>query len=90
MANPKELEVLEQKHAMKVLVYLLENDMYKRELTSKITVGSCSIQSRVEDLAEMELITEEVQKTKPFRKVLSLTDKGRKVAELVKEIENLL
>ena len=90
MSNPYDLEVLEQKHAMKVLVYLLENDMYKGELTSKITVGSASVQSRVAELVEKDLVREEMQKVKPFRKILSLTDKGRRVAELVKEIENLL
>lgn len=90
MTSPSSLEILEQKHAMKILVHLLDGDMYKGELTSKITVGSSSILSRVEDLVDNGLITEEVQKTRPFRKTLSLTEKGRSVAELIREIEGLL
>ena len=84
------LEVLEQKHAMKVLAILLEREMFKGELASKITIGTASIQARVDELVRLGLLEEEPQTVKPFRKIIRLTDKGREVAEMIEKIEEVL
>lgn len=90
MSHLQRLEILEQKHALKVLVLLREKDMFKGELASKIIIGTASIQARVQDLVELGLISEEPQPVKPFKKILSLTEKGREIADLVAQIESKL
>jgi len=90
MSDHAKLEILEQKHALKVLVLLSGKEMFKGELASKITIGTASIQARVQDLINLGLIREEHQSVKPFKKYLSLTEKGEEIAKLVREIESLL
>lgn len=90
MSQLEKLEILEQKHALKVLIILREKEMFKGELASKITIGTASIQARVQDLVELGLIQEEPQSVKPFKKILSLTPKGREVADLVALIDSKL
>lgn len=90
MSQLEKLEILEQKHALKVLIILREKEMFKGELASKITIGTASIQARVQDLVELGLIQEEPQPVKPFKKILSLTPKGREIADLVALIDSKL
>ena len=75
---------------MKVLLHLQEGDMYKGELSSKITIGTAAIQSRIDDLIDLGLVNETPQTIKPFKKILSLTEKGQKIAKMIQEIDDLL
>lgn len=85
------LEYLEQKHSLKILKILYENgELCKGELSSMITIGTASVQSRIKDLVEAGLIDEVVDTVKPYRKHISLTEKGEKVAKLVTQIYDLL
>lgn len=90
MNDLSKIEVLEQKHAMKVLLLLKGRRMFKGELASKITIGTASIQARVQDLIDLGLVLEEPQTVKPFKKILSLTEKGNEIAELIELIESKL
>lgn len=86
-----DLEYLEQKHSLKILKILYENgELCKGELSSMITVGTASVQSRIKDLVEVGLVDEVVDTVKPYRKHISLTDKGEEIAKLVSQIDNLL
>lgn len=85
------LEYLEQKHSLKILYILHENgEMCKGELSSKITVGTVSVQARISDLIDAGLIHERVDTVRPYKKHISLTEKGTQVAELIVRMNNLL
>lgn len=91
MSEHDVLEILEQKHSLKVLVILDDHGpMYKGELASKITVGTATVQARVQDLIDRGLVLEEPQPVKPFKKIISLTENGKTVATHLKAIESLL
>ncbi len=64
--------------------------MIKGVLASYVAKGTVSVQSRVDELVKLGLITEEREDTRPFRKIVQLTDKGRQVAEKLAEIEGIL
>lgn len=86
-----DLEYLEQKHSLKILKILYENgELCKGELSSMITVGTASVQSRIKDLVEAGLVDEVVDTVKPYKKHISLTEKGSEVAELVTRINDRL
>ncbi|KQM12274.1 hypothetical protein AOA80_03575 [Methanomassiliicoccales archaeon RumEn M1] len=64
--------------------------MIKGVLASYVAKGTVSVQSRVDELVKLGLITEEREDTRPFRKFVQLTPKGRQVAEKLAEIEGIL
>ena len=81
------LEVLERKHAMKVLMSVYENGrMNKTELIESISVGASSVSARIDELSEAGLFHVEEEKVPPFRKMVSLTDMGEQIAELISSI----
>ena len=86
-----ELDVLERRHAMKVLLVLRERGvMNKTELVESLTSGAGSVQTRVDDLLAAGLVEVEEENVRPFRKMISLTDKGREVADLISSVRGLM
>lgn len=86
------LKVLEQTCAPRVLVLLLEE---KKPLTisnlrRKITSSQDALYNALKLLHEYGLIKEEREENFPRRRLISLTDQGRKIAELLVEIEKVL
>ena len=78
-----ELDVLEKKHALKVLMVLRDKKMLnKTELVEEIASGAGSVQARVDDLEAAGLISVEEEAVRPFRKMVSLTEKGKDIADL--------
>ncbi|NLI74185.1 MAG: hypothetical protein GX369_05395 [Euryarchaeota archaeon] len=82
---------LEATHAIKILIILyFEGKMIKGVLASYVAKGTVSVQSRVDELLQLDLVTEEQEQQRPFRKFIELTPKGRAVAEHLAAIEELL
>ncbi len=82
-----ELDILERKHSLKVLMVLRScGPVNKSELTESITSGAGSVQVRIDDLKSSGLVEVREETVRPFRKMVSLTEKGRAVADLVAEI----
>jgi len=73
---------------MKILIYLLnEKETPYESLKGKFS----SAYSSVSRLKQMELVDAKIDNSKfPKEEIISLTDKGRKVAEKLKEIEEVL
>ena len=73
---------------MKILIYLLnEKETPYESLKGKFS----SAYSSVSRLKQMELVDAKIDNSKfPKEEIISLTDKGRKVAEKLKEIEEIL
>ena len=90
MEFPPAFNTLEQKHSLKILINLLEEPLPKCQLASRITIGTGSVQSRIEDMVKAGLLTEDIQTVKPFKKIISLTPTGKKVALKLLEIKTIL
>jgi len=73
---------------IKVLLILFKSGkMYIREIIREAGVGYTSIYRALHDMSELKLIDEEISEGKRF---IMLTEKGKKVAEKLLEIEELL
>ena len=76
---------------LRVLVLLHEGGgLAVRELLDSVDSSQGAIQRSVELLIDLDLIREDRMKTWPFRRELSLTDKGKQVARRVLEISNII
>jgi DNA-binding MarR family transcriptional regulator len=60
------------------------------ELREKSDLSNQTVYNNVKRLLEMGLIQEELEETFPRRRLISLTEKGKKVAEKLEEIEEEL
>jgi DNA-binding PadR family transcriptional regulator len=84
-------EFSEQAGAFELLVILLEKEsLGKAEIVALLKRSSTTAYSALKLLKKANLITEVEAKSFPYRKDVTLTEKGRKVAELVREIQALL
>lgn len=82
---------LESTMAMRILLVLLrEGDMFRSILYNRVAKGVNTARFRVDELLEAGLLTEEVSQFPPLSKRIGLTDKGRRVAEHVAEMERIL
>ena len=52
--------------------------------------GTASVRSRVDSLISYGIVTETQEHVRPFKKMLSLTPKGRRVAALISQICDVL
>jgi len=64
--------------------------MFRSILYNKISKSTIPLVRRVEELKSLGLIHEELSEFAPLSKTVSLTEKGRRVAEKVAEIEEIL
>lgn len=73
-----------------LLVLYREGDMFRSILYNHVAKGTNTARYRVDELLEAGLLTEDVSQFPPLSKRIGLTEKGRKVAELVAEMEKVL
>jgi len=82
---------LEQVAALRILVTLLEDkELTLTALSNKIKCSHSALYSALRKLYDANLIMETREKDFPRRRLISLTDKGKKIAELLVEIERIL
>ena len=87
------VEILEKKGAIRFLTYLLSQPDYSTIITKAVKdldVGQTALYSTIYKLLDAGLIREERSDRVPFTRRLILTNKGRKVAELLSQIEEVL
>lgn len=84
-------DVLSEKNAMDVLVILFEHgDGKNRTEISKIgDLNKNTVNKRVKELVNAGLLKEEVSKAFPYETRLYLTDLGRAVSKILKELKEL-
>jgi uncharacterized protein YwgA/predicted transcriptional regulator len=78
------MEEVRREKAPEILVALLSKPMGVRELWQVVGGSPNTIELRVRELTRAGLIQEEEPKGWRYKKVLSLTDKGRRVAEMLR------
>jgi DNA-binding HxlR family transcriptional regulator len=88
-ANDK-LEVLEERHALKLLYFLYNNGRSQRSsLYGAISRTTTAPMKRVNELIAIGLVKETTMETAPFTKNVELTERGKEVARHVVEIERI-
>ena len=82
---------LEQTTALRILTHLLRAKKASRtELRKNIDASVSAIYNALPKLKRLRLIYEESKETFPFTVRVSLTQKGRKVAEHLDKIETII
>jgi len=85
------ISILESVYAMRILMVLLkEGPTFRSILYQRVSRSTNSPKARVDELLEAGLLTEEVSQFPPLSKRIGLTEKGRRVAEHVVTIEEIM
>jgi len=84
------LAELEHRKMLQVLVTLLEKPLHFRELNRRVGGSSNTLNKALKNLEKLNLVKEIEKDEFPFLRIIALTDKGVKVAELLKQIEKLI
>ncbi|MBE6514787.1 MAG: hypothetical protein E7Z69_07080 [Thermoplasmata archaeon] len=86
-----ESSVLENKYAISILLQLKDVDyLVKGDLARNLAKGSSTVQARISELVAAGLVTEKRESTKPFKIFVSLTPRGKTVANMLFAIEEFL
>jgi len=91
----EELHLMEQNGALRILVQISEKDRYITELRKsgvnpEGVVSLSSLNICRQDLGDLGLIEEIVEEGARPRTYLVITDKGRRVAQKIREIQEIL
>jgi len=81
---------LEKRAALQILLYLLNGGASRTDLRKNIDASVDAIYSALSILLKLGLIKEETLEKFPFSVVVKLTEKGRRIAALLAEIEKIL
>jgi len=83
--------VLEEKFAIQILLKLRETGATpKGELYKAVSLSNATLMRRIMTLIDAGLVKETPRKQRPFTKIVELTPKGRRVAELLAKVEDEL
>ncbi len=84
------IRFLEKRGALQTLLALLGGSLPLIELKKQVNCSGTALYSAIEDLMKLGLIKEEREDAFPRRRILTLTDKGRKIANALAQIEEEL
>ncbi len=82
-------ELIFKKKSSEILKTLQEDHTHVRGLQEKTGGSPSTIQSRIRQLEEKELIKKEKEEQFPYKKILKLTKKGEKVTNILNSFEGL-
>ena len=89
MPNLKDLE--RQSGLLRLLLYLLRGDSHVVKLPRDYDIPSNQLMRSINQLIKLGLIASNIDKSSfPNKKILSLTEKGTKIAMKLKEVEKVL
>jgi len=82
---------LEQTKAIQILFFLNEHEeVLTTEIMDGVSVDHRTLNRAMKNLTNLELVENEYRKGQPTKRVIWITEKGRKVASLLKEVETIL
>jgi len=82
--------ILTRRRSVSILLALLEKPRSVKELIAVAGGSPETIERRLKELTELGLVKIEKKKGKPYIKEVSLTEKGKHIAEMLKEAKSVL
>lgn len=82
-------ELVLKKKSPDILKTLQKNPTHVRGIREKVGGSASTIQTRIREMKEEGLLKEERQGNFPFRKMLKLTEMGKKLANIVRNFEGV-
>jgi len=87
----RKMESLEQTGSIRIMLFLNKKGAVTlTDIKGGVNCSLSAIYNALRKLRDAGLIQEELEETFPRRRLISLTEKGRKVAEKLEEIEKSL
>ncbi len=84
-------DLLERANTVSIIRVLFEKgEVMRSDLYDAVGKGIPTVHKRVNELIDLGLIEEEVLRVGVKRKMIRLTEKGRRVAELLEKVEKAL
>ena len=85
------IATIEERYIDRILIAVRTLEpVQKLTLYRSVSTSNKTVADRVNDLIKADLLHESATTTVPFTKVITLTEKGKKVAEHLVEIERIL
>lgn len=85
------IKAIQDGHSVRILIYLLNNGRSVRtSVYYQASNSANTAKNKIDHMIDSNLIKEVEEPFPPKRKWVELTDKGRKVAEKLAEIEGIL
>lgn len=93
--NESNLALLEQAGLLRMLMHVAEKPRYIGEMirssVNKEGIGSQTlVYNAKRNLLQLGLVIEEIEGVRPFRKIVKITDKGRLVAQKIREVLDII
>lgn len=82
-------ELVFKKKSSDILLALAEEPSHVRELRERIGGSASTVQTRIREMKEEELVEESRQDNFPFKKTLKLTELGSDVVDILKNFEGI-
>lgn len=82
-------DLIFKKKSPEILKNLQENPTHVRGLQKEVGGSPSTIQNRIRQLEEKELIKKEKENTFPYKKILKLTEKGKKVTNILNSFDGI-
>ena len=79
------MHAVRKSRGMEILLALLRGSKHIRELQAEIGGSASTTETRIRELLKEGYIEEKESTSWPFRKMLTLTEQGRRVAEILKQ-----
>ncbi|MEQ9716104.1 MAG: winged helix-turn-helix transcriptional regulator [Candidatus Asgardarchaeum sp.] len=83
------IKALERTDAIDILIYVLEHEPITRSTLFKEGYNRNTVRLRINELTSAGLLREEPSDSFPYEIKIYLTEKGRKVAEILKKLKVL-
>jgi DNA-binding MarR family transcriptional regulator len=87
-SSMQDVDLLEQSHSIRILLAMRQKDEFLRtELYKAVDRSLHVLVKRVDEMIDAGLILEEPMTVRPFAKVLTLSEEGRKIADSLHEVD---
>lgn len=79
---------MQRSKGIDIILTLIEKPKFVQEIQTEVGGSATTVEDRINELVKEKLVSEETSKEFPFKRVLSLTDKGKLIANMIKTIES--
>jgi DNA-binding HxlR family transcriptional regulator len=82
------MDVMQRSKGIDILLSLMEKPKFVQEIQNEVGGSATTVEDRINELVNEKLISEETSKGFPFKRILTLTEKGKLISNMIKTIES--